>query len=365
MSLISNETERKCDFWYCSNYIVWTWHEDRGPTNVRLSRATLAIVVALAAGCFHCYLCPLAACRDAVSVGICNCMDSNLVFLNLILEWYPRVIPFHMLFMLIGQTSCDFECICCMFGANWGLLIWHFWPRPAQDVPEGPDCETGYHDWEHQWNEQQRAYCCQYAGRACSQEPNVIHKVIHVPVVQKGHNHYVPVPVPSPPHVVYKTHVVRLPPKVIYHTVHETNYDCHAGYSNWYFGWSARKKSWCCDQMAMGCTHTHVMAHGVGHAHGRIYDCDAGFSRWMTGWSDSKKDWCCQHQSRGCVKFHCAAGSEARLDISWHALHHHPYISKLVLGLGLSDCQWFLHLLNVSRWPVDATWKHVKLCEHI
>ena len=101
----------------------------------------------------------------------------------------------------------------------------------------------------------------------------------------------------------------------------ETHYDCHAGYSNWYFGWSDRKKSRCCDRRSMGCPgtwhgsyhiHTHVMAHGVGHAQGRIYDCDAGFSRWMTGWSDSKKDWCCNHQSRGCVKFHCTAGGVAQ-----------------------------------------------------
>ena len=148
----------------------------------------------------------------------------------------------------------------------------------------------------------------------------MIHQIVHMPVVEKGRNHYVPVPVPTPPHVVYKTHVVQLPPKIVYQH-DETNYDCHAGYSNWYFGWSDRKKSWCCDRRSMGCPgtwhgsyhiHTHVMAHGVGHAQGRIYDCDAGFSRWMTGWSDSKKDWCCNHQSRGCVKFHCTAGGVAQ-----------------------------------------------------
>ncbi|CAK9033622.1 unnamed protein product, partial [Durusdinium trenchii] len=200
-----------------------------------------------------------------------------------------------------------------------GFLIWHYWPRPAQNpIPTGPDCETGYHDYENLWTEQRQAYCCKYAGRACGQAPRVIHQIVHVPVVEKGRNHYVPVPVPTPPHVVYKTHVVQLPPKIVYQH-DETHYDCHAGYSNWYFGWSDRKKSWCCDRRSMGCPgtwhgsyhiHTHVMAHGVGHAQGRIYDCDAGFSRWMTGWSDSKKDWCCNHQSRGCVKFHCTAGGE-------------------------------------------------------
>ena len=74
-------------------------------------------------------------------------------------------------------------------------------------------------------------------------------------------------------------------------------YNCHSGYSNWYFGWSVHKKDWCCNHAGLGCPGTwrgsyHFnahMVHGVGHAHGRIYDCGAGFSNWMQGWSDSKK----------------------------------------------------------------------------
>ena len=90
-------------------------------------------------------------------------------------------------------------------------------------------------------------------------------------------------------------------------------YNCHSGYSNWFFGWSAHKKSWCCNHKHLGCPgtwhgsyhlHTNVM-HGVGHAHGRIYDCHAGFSNWKQGWSDSKKDWCCSHEKKGCLKYHC------------------------------------------------------------
>lgn len=90
-------------------------------------------------------------------------------------------------------------------------------------------------------------------------------------------------------------------------------YNCHAGYSNWYFGWSAHKKSWCCDHNSMGCPgtwhgsyhlETHV-THGVGHAQGRIYDCNAGFSNWKQGWSNSKQEWCCTHEKRGCMKYHC------------------------------------------------------------
>ena len=65
---------------------------------------------------------------------------------------------------------------------------------------------------------------------------------------------YIKVPVPGPVHYVVK-HVpvpVPTPPEVIriyHHTEHEHHehehehhFDCDAGYSNWYFGWSNSKK---------------------------------------------------------------------------------------------------------------------------
>ena len=213
--------------------------------------------------------------------------------------------------------------------AHRGLLLWYFWPSspPAADAPK-LDCETDYYNWQQLWTETHQKQCCELHGRGCVQQPHVIDEVVHVPVMQPAHNHYVPVPVPSPPHVVYKNHYVHLPPKVIYeHQEHHFAYDCHEGYSNWYFGWSAHKKSWCCDHRSMGCPgtwhgsyhlHTHVFAAGVGHTEGHIYDCGAGFSNWMQGWSDSKKDWCCHQQSRGCVKFHCTSGAAACL--LWQSL---------------------------------------------
>eukprot|EP00439_Symbiodinium_sp_Y106_P043226 s7686_g5.t1 len=95
-----------------------------------------------------------------------------------------------------------------------------------------------------------------------------------------GHRHYVDVPVPSPPHIVnkYKYHYGALK-KLIkklegswhhHHVVtitgvqHLKHYDCHAGLSNWYHGWSHVKKSWCCDHHQLGCP---GMAHGQWHAH--------------------------------------------------------------------------------------------------
>ena len=129
-----------------------------------------------------------------------------------------------------------------------------------------------------------------------------------MPVYTQPHTHIVHVPVPAPAHtqVVYHT-------RYIHDHAPQRQYNCRAGYSNWYFGWSHHKKVWCCHHTNRGCPgtwhgsyhlHMHVM-HGVGHAHGRIYDCAAGFSNWMQGWSDSKKDWCCSHEHKGCVKYHC------------------------------------------------------------
>ena len=190
-------------------------------------------------------------------------------------------------------------------------------PAPSYDQF---DCYTGYHDWSNLWGDLHQKYCCTHYGRACPLHdvpPKVIYH--HVPVYMQPHTSVVPVPIPAPAHthVVYQTHYVQP-------HVHHFKYNCHAGFSNWYFGWSHHKKAWCCSHAGRGCPgtwhgsyhlHMHV-EHGVGHAHGRIYDCDAGFSNWMQGWSDSKKDWCCSHEHRGCVKYHCTG------HVPWAAMQH-------------------------------------------
>ncbi|CAE7907382.1 unnamed protein product, partial [Symbiodinium necroappetens] len=95
---------------------------------------------------------------------------------------------------------------------------------------------------------------------------------------------------------------------------HLKHYDCHAGLSNWYHGWSHVKKSWCCDHHQLGCP---GMAHGQWHAHTVVhtimghhaghggYDCDAGYSNWEHGWSYHKKTYCCEHEHKGCQPYHC------------------------------------------------------------
>ena len=127
-------------------------------------------------------------------------------------------------------------------------------------------------------------------------------------------------------------------------------YNCHSGYSNWFFGWSAHKKSWCCNHKHLGCPgtwhgsyhlHTNVM-HGVGHAHGRIYDCHAGFSNWKQGWSDSKKDWCCSHEKKGCLKYHCHSNALWPRYVTYVGVF-------LAYFFGNSNASW-RYVLHPSTW---------------
>ncbi|OLP93534.1 hypothetical protein AK812_SmicGene24556 [Symbiodinium microadriaticum] len=201
--------------------------------------------------------------------------------------------------------------------------------------------------------------------------PQVI--TVKKPYTVKVPGHYVDVPVPSPPHIVnkYKYHYVTVHDYAAsvgralicmasagsngaartstwaaqdactivgswhhHHVVtitgvqHLKHYDCHAGLSNWYHGWSHVKKSWCCDHHQLGCP---GMAHGQWHAHTVCnwhgpdavmdtevvhtimghhaghggYDCDAGYSNWEHGWSYHKKTYCCEHEHKGCQPYHC------------------------------------------------------------
>lgn len=150
-------------------------------------------------------------------------------------------------------------------------------------------------------------------------------KIIYQPV---NETRYIRVPVPGKPRIVVqeKPVPVEMPPEVVkvydhikVHPfevkeppVHHHHFDCNAGYSNWYFGWSPKKKTWCCEDSNRGCpgtwhgsAHLHIHTH-VGQATGHIYDCDAGFSNWLHGWSDSKKSWCCDKFHVGCAPHSCS-----------------------------------------------------------
>ena len=217
------------------------------------------------------------------------------------------------------------------------------------------------------WSSRHLRYCCYLKQLGCRPQiinHNVYHKVVKIKKVKvphylppkrtpEAHIKYktVPYPVPDVPKVqtvavpgkvIIKTRYVEVPKMVhvpapgdvevvrkpvavqvaskpiyvkmppTYH--HHGHYDCNAGYSNWYFGWSEVKKTWCCDHEDKGCPgtwhgslhlhHVHI-SHDVGVATGKIYDCDAGFSNWLQGWSDSKKKWCCSHKDKGCPKYYC------------------------------------------------------------
>ena len=241
------------------------------------------------------------------------------------------------------------------------MLVW-LWPSRGSDAGFSPhnQCYEGFHDWEHLWSEEKKAYCCDTYGRGCvdhAAQTEVVYHKVPVPVHEPSRIVHVPVPMRPETHVVYKTHYVHSPPEIVWKEHHRFHYDCHEGYSNWFFGWSAHKKSWCCDHMTMGCPgtwhgsyhlHTHVFAKGVGHAHGRIYDCNAGFSNWMQGWSGSKKDWCCSKHNKGCVKFHCSSGAVPWLQwvfkihqslLSWIMTHHDYHVTKCI-QVEFNDVQW-------------------------
>ncbi|CAE7487656.1 Ide, partial [Symbiodinium pilosum] len=240
-------------------------------------------------------------------------------------------------------------------------VVYHTVVKPRK---QPYDCDEGFDDWKKNWPLRHQRFCCYLRRRACQVKvvnhdkyvtvthmklvPEYIHvkpsedesftvpKYVPYPVPSKPikvmvrgppryryHTvkkyKYIDVPTPGKPHVIEKRVPIPVPapPKIINEktivTVHHRHFDCAAGYSNWYFGWSKPKKVWCCDHENKGCPgtwkgHMHLVTHvttHVGHAHGHIYDCNAGFSNWMQGWSDSKKAWCCRKEHRGCVPHHC------------------------------------------------------------
>ncbi|CAJ1393184.1 unnamed protein product [Effrenium voratum] len=244
-------------------------------------------------------------------------------------------------------------------------------------APPPYQCALSEHLDVEKWSAQHQRYCCYEKGITC--KPVIVNKDVYH-TVHKVKNVYVPhyipapaphtkvtykeipypvpdspkvIPMPVPGHTIVKhtfqvkpkfikvpvpgkTEIIRkpvpvpVPSKPIYqyfhehhehhdHHEHDTDYDCDAGYKNWYFGWSGVKKAFCCDHFNKGCPgswhgefhlHTHV-EEGMGHATGKIYDCEAGFFNWQQGWSDSKKNWCCDHTQKGCEKFHCSGASRA------------------------------------------------------
>eukprot|EP00435_Cladocopium_sp_Y103_P062890 s27_g24.t1 len=237
------------------------------------------------------------------------------------------------------------------------------------------DCEEGYEDYAHKWTTKHQRFCCFLEQKACMKkvvehvrnitvvktklvpkyipmketeektvvvpryvpkvvEPKPIHVAVHQPpkIVYRTINKtkYIKVPVPGKPKIVVQEepYDVQMPPEVvkIYDHIktepveHEHHFNCDVGFSNWYRGWSPRKKEWCCANEDRGCpgtwhghghAHWHMEAHAasMGKATGRIYDCNAGFSNWLHGWSESKQAWCCEKEHRGCAPHTCSGTS--------------------------------------------------------
>ena len=143
------------------------------------------------------------------------------------------------------------------------------------------DCNAALNNFFGAWSPEKKHWCCTKQGKGCEGS--------RPPAVDAG------------PGMVWKRTQVNGHWTWVAVAVGR-HYDCYAGYSNWYFGWSVSKKGWCCDHENRGCP---------GTWHGSyIYDCSAGFSNWLQGWSASKKDWCCRKAHKGCVKYHCTGNAD-------------------------------------------------------
>ncbi|CAE6942141.1 unnamed protein product [Symbiodinium sp. CCMP2592] len=88
--------------------------------------------------------------------------------------------------------------------------------------------------WQTLWDDERKGYCCNRCGRAC---PEAIVAVVPAPP---------PPPPPPPP----------LPAPPTEAPVFVAEFNCNAGFRNWYFGWSHSKKHWCCQHFDMGCPGT-------------------------------------------------------------------------------------------------------------
>ncbi|CAE7457800.1 Ide [Symbiodinium sp. CCMP2456] len=175
-------------------------------------------------------------------------------------------------------------------------------------MSEAYDCHDGMHHWKGMWSHSKRLYCCWRTQIGCP------HTHIIVKNKTEVHTKYVKRKVVMPAQIIYKDVT-----DVVHKHIHSLDFDCNSGYSNWYYGWSPKKKTWCCHQEKLGCPGTWkgfikgkatlVLHHHEGHATGTLYDCDAGFSNWIHGWSNSKKDWCCENEHKGCG-FHCDGDSD-------------------------------------------------------
>ncbi|CAE7254345.1 Ide [Symbiodinium natans] len=171
-------------------------------------------------------------------------------------------------------------------------------------MSEAYDCHDGMHHWRGVWGKEKRLYCCYRTQIGCPHGHTIVtnHTVYHTKYVKRQ--------VKMPAQIIYKDVT-----DVVHKHVDHSDFDCNSGYSNWYYGWSPKKKTWCCGHDHKGCPGTwkgyikgqlHVVVHHhAGHATGNIYDCNAGFSNWKHGWSRSKKDWCCHNKNKGCEPYNC------------------------------------------------------------
>lgn len=99
------------------------------------------------------------------------------------------------------------------------------------------DCFKNYSNWQVDWSEEKKSYCCTRSSRGCSSGP----------------------------------------------------FNCDAQ-RTWEHDWSDDKKAWCCGHGGRGCA--------VGD---RLFDCQSGMKSTGDQWQEEKMAWCCATQSIGCT----------------------------------------------------------------
>mmetsp|Transcript_88008 Transcript_88008/g.244274 ORF Transcript_88008/g.244274 Transcript_88008/m.244274 type:complete len:485 (+) Transcript_88008:108-1562(+) len=151
--------------------------------------------------------------------------------------------------------------------------------RDLLSQPDPPhDCKDGYSNWQTEWADEKKLWCCGFEGRGCSRE---------------------------------------IEP------------DCNAGYWNWKEGWSRAKKDWCCKYKQLACIGGDASDTSSGTDSGHAgsgtsdsarvpspvgqasktsstttdspYNCDSDLALFDLAWSEEKKSWCCRRTGKGCA----------------------------------------------------------------
>lgn len=115
------------------------------------------------------------------------------------------------------------------------------------------DCNEDYDFWQVSWSTTKQAWCCEHKERGCEDE--------------------------TTDEVAESTQPTTLTTTLFV--------DCQDGLSDPNLFWNDEKIAYCCSTQGLGCPEN-------------AFDCESGYINWVHQWSEGKKIWCCQSTRRGC-----------------------------------------------------------------